>query len=238
MECMGSMKPIEPYRVSTAVHASPDTSLWILSITSPLVSQEQIPRWSSELLGIAELLKGTVDVGPVDHTCLVNRIQYRSWFIVGLTDCMHWLGIFKSIHLSTYTILLTRYLNTWQSRLYTRASEWRRMTRFGILDEEPEETCVSPTLQLLHRASASSRMTFGMGSEDHRPVTTPKQRPPMNGKTPGNPKSTEKKQEFVNAVRLSSSPLKLIHNGLQNAAWVRQCTAPIKHESIYTQRLT
>lgn len=115
------------------------------------------------------------------------------------------------------------------------------MTRFGILDDEPE-TCVSPTLQLLNRVSAAANVSSSMlgtsylGNGTHSPAhlrrppsSTPKRslKPPALAQpqtTPGHSVKSKDKRDFVDTVRLLSSPLAAKEShALQDAAWVRPC---------------
>ena len=103
------------------------------------------------------------------------------------------------------------------------------MTRFGILDDEPD-TCVSPTLQLLNRVSAAAKASSTIlgtscGTQNsahlHRP---PSSTPPAIAQpqtTPRNATNSKDKRDFVDTVRLLSSPLAVKEShALQDAAWV------------------
>jgi hypothetical protein len=102
------------------------------------------------------------------------------------------------------------------------------MTRFGIFDEETE-TPSSPTLQLLKRVSLSANggaeSTNGNKGVGGSKVRGTDRRTTGPAETPGKRPSLDKR-EFLDAVRVSSSPLAASSSKketliLQEAAWVR-----------------
>ena len=67
----------EPYRVSTSVPISNTSNQWIIELASPLIPQEQVLGASEEINSFAGYFKELIELKPVDHTLLNNRIQYN-----------------------------------------------------------------------------------------------------------------------------------------------------------------